>query len=41
MKFLTPIEESGGCAHPPLALVHARGKGAAHLHADISHLLGV
>lgn len=37
--LLTSIVESRGSAHPPLSLIHSGGAGAAHLHADISHLL--
>lgn len=31
----TSVEESGGSAHPPLALVHARSMRTAHLYTHI------
>lgn len=37
--LLTSVIESRGSAHPPLSLIHSGGAGAAHLHADIGHLL--
>lgn len=37
----TPVVQPSSCAHPPLALVHSRRRGALHLHADVSHLLRV
>lgn len=37
----TAIIESSSCAHPPLALVHSRRRGALHLHADVGHFLRV
>lgn len=37
--LLTSVVESRGRAHAPLSLVHAGRAGAAHLHADIGHLL--
>ncbi len=38
---LTSVEESGGSAHSPLALVHARNSRTAHLHAHVWDLLWV
>lgn len=37
--LLTSVIESRGSAHPPLSLIHSGSAGAAHLHADIGHLL--
>lgn len=41
VAVLTSVVKSCRCAHPPLALVHARRHGALHLHANVSHFLRV
>lgn len=37
----TSVKQAGAGAHPPLALVHARRRGAPHLHAHVRHFLGL